>query len=200
MMFVSRCSMKSFLKISGLFLMLTFSMSSWALTINSTATDVGGYDSIIASVTQGTPDLLNSGDATVLAWVESELGFSVTFDSKNDGVFDWNLVDGTINSWAHSLSTDPEYFLIKIGNGGLFDSNGDAAQSHYLFENSDSLSYGVMNFDLFDLYDMNNNVVTIDQMRVSHISEFNATIPEPGTLALFGLGLLGLVVASRRKS
>ena len=165
-------------------------MNSWAYTITpdplvpDVFIDVGDLDTIIDTTT-----LLNSGDAEEQAWVESVLGFSVTFDTKNDGSFDWILADFETDIYVQELSSDPEYYLIKLGGGSF------AGDTHVLYDNAIDLSYAVIDLGILG------QGATIDITRVSHISEFDGTIsvPEPGTLALFGLGLLGLVVSRRRK-
>ena len=172
--------MKAFVKLSALLLSLSYSVTSWGLTIDSYSIDVGNVDSIIASTNLG-----NSGDATQIAWVESILGFNVNFDYKNDGAFSWTQVDDNSNLFAQSLLTDPDYYLIKLGNGNF---TGD---THVLYENFDDLSYAVIDLDLLG------QGATIDITRISHISEFS--IPEPGTLALLGMGLLGLSLVGRRQ-
>ncbi len=180
--FMVGMKMKALVKASAIFLALAFSVNSWAYMLGGT--DVGGLDSII-----GTASLGNSSDAQEEAWVESVLGFNVTFEYKNDGAFSWNIVDGETDVYAQLLDSDPEFYLVKLGGGNFL---GD---THVLYDNAASLSYAVI--DLLAL----GQGATIDIARVSHISEFNGTsVPEPGTLALFGLGLLGLMVAARRQA
>lgn len=170
--------MKAMLKITAIFLILGFSANSWAYMVG--ATDVGDVDSILF-----TTSLSNSSEAAEEAWVESVLGFDVNFDYKNDGAFSWNLVDGETDIFEQALSFDPEYYLVKLGNGSF---SGD---THVLYDNAASLSFAVIGLTALG------QGVTIDITRVSHIAEYS--IPEPGTLALFGMGLLGLAFASRKK-
>lgn len=145
--------------------------------------DVGLADSVISSTT-----LASSGEAVETAWVESVLGFSISFTAKvEDAGLSWSqAIDGT-DVYAHFLSTDPEYFLVKIGTGSSgFDT-------HFLFSNVDALSYAV--FDLAAL-GIDPASMTFDFFAISHIAEFS--VPESTTLILLGLGLLGLGLFSRR--
>jgi len=176
-----------------------FASHSYALTINGGATEVGDLDSIVAL----TNTLGNSGDATELAWVESVLGLtsgSLGFGAKTedtDADWSWTQLDGPDYSTAYAfdLLTDPGYFLIKIGTGGLADANPE----HFLYQNNQSNAFAVV--DLLDLCPTCSsfNNFTID--RLSHIGEIGAaSVPEPGTLALFGLGLLGLALGRKKIS
>lgn len=177
--------MKVILKLSAILFSLSFSLNSAALTIDSYSIDVGSVDNIIATASIGDPFLDGNSEAEQKVWVESILGFDITFNDKIDGSFSWVQVDDNPNLFAQELLTDPDYYLIKLGNGSF---SGD---THILYDNFDDLSYAVIDLDLLG------QGATIDITRISHISEFN--IPEPGTLALLGMGLLGLSLIRRRQ-
>lgn len=183
--------MKVLVKLSVAFLALAFSVNSWAYMIGGT--DVGGVDNIL-----DTTSLSNSSEAAELAWVNSVLDpdvtFSFKFDIDEDLASPWTLVDEVMNEdtdsiYAFELTTDPEYYLVKLGGGNF---SGD---THVLYDNAASLSYAVIDLGLLG------QGAIIDITRISHIAEYNATsVPEPGTLALFGLGLLGLMLTARRQA
>jgi len=177
--------MQTILKLSAILFGLAYSISSAAYTINSYSIDVGNVDDIIATASVGDSFLDGNSPANQKIWVESVLGFEVNFNDKIDGAFSWTQVDDNPNLYAQSLLTDPAYYLIKLGGGSF---TGD---THVLYENFDDLSYAVIDLGLLG------QGATIDITRISHISEFS--VPEPGTLALFGLGLLGLSFVRRRK-
>jgi len=177
--------MQSILKLSTILFGLAYSISATAFTIDSYSIDVGDVDNIIATASVGDPFLDGNSEANQQIWVESILGFDVNFNDKIDGAFNWTQVDDNPNLYAQALLTDPAYYLIKLGSGSF---TGD---THVLYENFDDLSYAVIDLDLLG------QGATIDITRISHISEFS--VPEPGTLALFGMGLLGLSFMRRRK-
>lgn len=140
-------------------------------------TDVGGLDTWVAQTTQS--DIGNSGDSTVKAWVENQLGFAVSYEGKTDPIdVVYSVEDAAIA--ILSLFSSPDYFLVK-------DS-----KTYVLFSNNGSLDWGV--FKLGDYF-------KDGKVQLSHVSEFNGntvTVAEPGTLALLGLGLLGLLIGRSR--
>ncbi|MFY3774203.1 PEP-CTERM sorting domain-containing protein [Marinobacter salsuginis] len=144
----------------------------------SGGTDVGGLDTYLGS-TMG----MGSGESTETSWASGIVGTTLSISGKTDPAA-FLIAEGTDSIVAFQLYTAPGYFLVK-------DS-----RKHVLFKNEANVDWGV--FDLLAYFGTNK----LSELSLSHLTEFNGNpvkVTEPGTLALLGLGILGLVTA-RSKS
>jgi hypothetical protein len=140
-------------------------------------------------------DLGNSGDATEEAALETFLKADVTMDDK---VITNVASKDEAGNWYIDVAPDePGYFLLKFGTG-------PGTADHYYFQNIGELTKLVFTND-----QVGGLIGTgTAAMHLSHYVTYNGdgggdptggNVPEPGTLALAGLGLLAAVAASRRK-
>ncbi|MBI5559256.1 MAG: PEP-CTERM sorting domain-containing protein [Deltaproteobacteria bacterium] len=151
--------------------------------------EIGSVDTLVSMT-----NLANSGDDAEIAWVKSVIGVDPALALKIDSVqSSWEIVTGAgvaVGTFAHSLAESPEFFLIKTGKIDKSDTYRD-----FLFQNLPGLDYAVIN--LGDLGFSSKDILNVS--KISHIGEFNPSVPVPGTVWLFGTGIIGLLAARRKK-
>ncbi|SNC76978.1 PEP-CTERM protein-sorting domain-containing protein [Marinobacter sp. es.048] len=146
--------------------------------------DVGGLDTFVGQTTT----LSNSGQGTETTWASMITNTTLTFaDKTEDAAFFIAEGAGNESIVAFKLNTSPSYFLVKDGNAG----DG----KHVLFKNELNMDWGV--FNLLDYFDESK----LNELTLSHLTEFegdSVKVPEPGSLGLFSLGILGLIAARKK--
>jgi hypothetical protein len=157
----------------------------------TSATIVLGTDLYLGSDT-----LANSGDATELQAIKDMVGNQLlVLDGKADakatdnGNGQWYI---DLNDFAGITNKAPGYFLLKFGTG-----NTNNADSHYFFQNLHEL----------DMLVFLGTTIPFSVGKLSHFTQTGpgdevvppeGSVPEPGSAALLGFGLLGLYLGRRR--
>ncbi len=115
------------------------------------------------------PQRLSSGEGTEKAWLEELLGFQVLYLGKDEVT---PIGDYVPKGWT--------YAVLKFGVGG------PPRPDHWAVVDDGN---GILNF----------NNLGLPTQGLSHITWFGSTaVPEPATMLLLGLGLVGLAGIRRK--
>jgi len=162
---------------------------SWSYMITDIAAGsnngaiVGELDNYVAYTSKAS--MSNSNPDSETNWVNSILNPDVNYTVKTEKL-NYYQTNGT-NIFAFELKSKPEYFVIK--------------NSIYwaLYQNVMSLDWGVFDADALN---EGFNLPDGDSWQISHVSEFSGavSVPEPGSISLLVLGLIGLVIARKKIS
>ncbi len=155
----------------------------------------------------GTASLANSNPVTELAALQALVsattpGLTLYFDSKSDnptaidngdGMFYINLLD-----YPGIANKAPGYFVLKLGDGnGQAPPGGVAPPSHFFFKNNVALDQLVWNALQVPTSFMSLSHFTLTKPAGDPEFPPDGVVPEPGSTALLGLGLFGLLLSRR---
>lgn len=153
----------------------------------------------------GEAKMSNSSDAAELDMLRKFSGDkTLVLSGKTDAdAVSASAVPGMPGAWFLTDLSQPGYFALKFGTGGTY-----ATATTFFFRNKGELSYLVWTDEQVQYLTGGACAKNQNKCNIGRLSHYTTTagmpddlvtVPEPGSIALVGLGLLAAAAGTRRK-